>query len=90
MRRSWAVLLTLLMLASSLSGCFGGDDGPAKVGDNPFDFEQEVPVTTWYHYANATNALNSSHMVNGSSILTGNNTPFYLDMAEQGLELYAL
>ncbi len=77
MRRPWAVLLTLLMLASSLSGCFGGDDGPAKVEDSPFDFEQEVPVTTWYHYANATNALNSSHMVNGSSILTGNNTPFY-------------
>ena len=76
MRRQAAMLLTLLMLAASLSGCFGGDDGPAPPVDDPFDFEQPIANTTWYHYANATNALNTSHMVNGTSILIGNNTPF--------------
>ena len=76
MRSHAAMLLTLLMLAASLSGCFGGDDGPAPPADDPFDFEQPITNTTWYHYANATNALNTSHMVNGTSILIGNNTPF--------------
>ena len=77
MRRRVAVLLVPLMMAASLSGCFGGDEGPAPPAENPFDFEQPLANTTWYHYANATNALNTSHMLNGTSILVGNNTPFF-------------
>jgi len=66
---------TLLLLSAMLSGCFGGEEEPAP-GPSPFDFDEPVPATTWYHYTNATDARNTTHFLNGSTVLTDNNTPF--------------
>ena len=50
MRTVSAVLLTILMVGGSLSGCFGEDEEIIEEEPSPFDFEKEIPETTWYHY----------------------------------------
>ena len=56
-----AMILSLLMLCCSLMGCFGADDsGPAPVEDSSFNFERDIPATTWYHYAGGIDAQNTT------------------------------
>ncbi|HJM24000.1 MAG TPA: hypothetical protein QF461_05945, partial [Candidatus Thalassarchaeum sp.] len=45
-------LLVLLLLGSSLSGCFfWKDDGSMEEEEvGPFSFNEPIPETTWYHY----------------------------------------
>jgi len=87
MRRPWAVLLTLLMLASSLSGCFGNEEEPAPPSEDPFNFGKEVPATTWYHYAGGVDALNESAVsaANITANLSGNNLPFWTTGSYYGI-----
>ena len=60
MRTVSAMLLTILMVGGSLSGCFGEDEIIIEEEPSPFDFDKAIPETTWYHYSGGINALNSS------------------------------
>ncbi len=76
--RTVVVCVAILIIAPTLTGCFGsGDEGP-EVEDSVFSSlcDEGVPSTTWYHYANATNAMNSSSLYNGTDVLIENNSPF--------------
>ncbi len=76
--RTVVVCVAILIIAPTLTGCFGsGDEGP-EVEDSVFSLlcDEGVPSTTWYHYANATNAMNSSSLYNGTDVLIENNSPF--------------
>ena len=59
--RTIAVALVMLLLASALSGCFGGDDMVPEEPDSVFDTlcPDGIARNVWYHFANATDAVNS-------------------------------
>ena len=78
-RVQFALFLTLLMLCSVLSGCFGEEEKTAPSEPSPFDFDREIPSTTWYHYAGGVNALNASEVqaANITANLTGDNAPYW-------------
>ena len=87
MQTKMALLLSILFCMAPLSGCFGSEKVSEVVEDSPFDFEQEIPSTTWYHYAGGIDALNSS-AVSGANItanLTGNNLPFWTNGSYYGI-----
>ena len=75
--RTIAVALVMLLLASVLSGCFGGDDATPEESDNVFDTlcPDGIARNVWYHFANGTDAVNSSSVFNGSDALVGDNIP---------------
>ena len=75
--RTIAVALVMLLLASVLSGCFGGDDVAPEEPDSVFDTlcPDGIARNVWYHFANATDAVNSSSVFNGSDVLVGDNIP---------------
>ena len=83
-----ATLLTLVMLTSLLSGCFGNTEEP-EIEKVPgiFDFEQGIPDGTWYHFAGGINATNESAVAaaNISSNFTGNNTPYFTQGSYYGI-----
>ena len=78
MRRAVALVI-VLMMTSSLAGCFGDEEEEIIVEKSPFDFERDIPSTTWYHYSGGIDALNNSAILNAniSVNLTGNNVPFW-------------
>ena len=82
-----ALLLTTLMLCTSLIGCFGEDAPATKPEASPFDFEQPIPATTWYHYDGGIDALNASAVAaaNISADLTGDNAPFWAEGSYYGI-----
>ena len=63
----------------SFSGCFGEEEVEEITLKNPFDdFQNEIPITTFYHFPNGTWINGTDDMyINGSLILEGNNSPFY-------------
>ena len=70
--RAGVTLTLLILLTQALSGCFGDDEPIAMVeDDSPFYFN--IQDTTWYHYAGAIDATNTSL---GFENLTGNSTPY--------------
>ncbi|MEC8997839.1 MAG: hypothetical protein VX909_01140, partial [Candidatus Thermoplasmatota archaeon] len=78
MRVAACGMVSLFILAS-LSGCFGEDEEVVEEV-NVFDALCEgsgglISNTTWYHYSNATDATKASDVLNGSSVLVGNNAP---------------
>ena len=87
MRTVSAVLLTILMVGGSLSGCFGEDEEIIEEEPSPFDFEKEIPETTWYHYSGGIDALNSSAVeeANISANLTGENIPYWTQGSYYGI-----
>jgi len=87
MRVSAAILLTLLMIGGSLSGCFGDEEEVLVEEPSPFDFGREIPETTWYHYAGGIDALNDSAVeaANITVNLTGENTPFWTQGSYYGI-----
>ena len=48
-----AIFLCLLMILSSLSGCFGNEDISEEEIESDF-WNFEIGERTWYHFANAT------------------------------------
>ena len=77
--RAIAYGLVSLLLTASLSGCFGEEEEVVEEV-NVFDALCEgsgglISNTTWYHYSNATDATKTSDVLNGSSVLVGNNAP---------------
>ncbi|GIS49582.1 MAG: hypothetical protein Ct9H90mP23_2540 [Methanobacteriota archaeon] len=59
--RTIAVALVMLLLASALSGCFGGNDAVPEEPDGVFDTlcPDGIARNVWYHFANAPDAVNS-------------------------------
>ncbi|MEE3303836.1 MAG: sialidase family protein [Candidatus Thermoplasmatota archaeon] len=91
--RSIALMLTLLLVAPVLSGCFGGGEGGEEESGSIFYFEQgEIPSTTWYHYPGsvaspfAVDATDFDAVVaaNITSNLTGMSTPFFTEATYYG------
>ena len=78
MRKLIALLLVSIMM-SSLAGCFGSEEEQVIIEIGPFDFDREIPSTTWYHYSGGINALNESALLeaNITANLTENNIPFW-------------
>lgn len=84
--RGLAVVVVLLIIAPTLSGCFGSKSVEEVTKEDVFSFvEGDIPITTWYHYPgnvsnpwaiDATNA-NAVTDANITSNLTGENMPFY-------------
>jgi len=75
--RAIAGCMILLMLAPMISGCFAGNTVEEKKESSPFDnlCPDGIANNTWYHYPGAVNALSAPHMINGTSILQGENVP---------------
>ncbi len=76
------------MLCCSFIGCLDSNDaGPAPVVDSPFNFERDIPTTTWYHYAGGIDAQNASAVAaaNITVNLTGNNMPFWTQGSYYGI-----
>ena len=75
--RAIAGCMILLFLAPMISGCFAGDTVEEIKENNPFDnlCPNGIANNTWYHYPGAIDALTSPHIVNGTSILQGENIP---------------
>ena len=75
--RAIAGCMILLMLAPMISGCFAGNTVEEIKESSPFDnlCPDGIANNTWYHYPGAVNALSAPHMINGTSILQGENVP---------------
>ena len=86
-RVQFALFLTLLMLCSVLSGCFGEEEKTAPSEPSPFDFDRDIPSTTWYHYSGGVNALNASAVqaANITANLTGDNAPYWATGSYYGI-----
>ena len=79
------VAVMFLLVFSSLAGCLNPDDNRAMPpGESPFDFDREIPATTFYHFAGAQDA-SEGWIQNGSSILTGNNVPHFAQGTYYGI-----
>ena len=65
----------------SFSGCFSEPEVEEVVLKNPFDdFQNEIPITTFYHFPNGTWINGTEDMYfNGSLVLEGNNSPFFAE-----------
>ena len=73
-----AILLAGIIVTSGLAGCFANPEPVPEPEPGPFDFGMPLPITTFYHFANYGDA-EANHSVNGTSVLTGNNTPFFAE-----------
>ena len=75
--RAIAGCMILLMLAPMISGCFAGNTVEEIKESSPFDnlCPDGIANNTWYHYPGAVNALSAAHIINGTSILQGENVP---------------
>ena len=75
--RAIAGCMILLMLAPMISGCFAGNTVEEIKESSPFDnlCPDGMANNTWYHYPGAVNALSAPHIINGTSILQGENVP---------------
>ncbi|MBJ09642.1 MAG: hypothetical protein CMB63_06515 [Euryarchaeota archaeon] len=73
--------VVLLMFSGALSGCFSSGGIVKSVLGSPFEdlCEEGIPETTWYHYANATDATTSPWFAETPDdfvpILEGSNAP---------------
>ena len=84
--RTLTIIVGLLMIVPTLSGCFAGEKVEEIVESGPFIFEEgEISMTTWYHYPgtvsnptaiDATNILAVTN-ANITTNLSGDNLPFY-------------
>ena len=75
-----AALLTLVMMLSLLSGCYHSTyEAEEFVEGGTFEFEQGIPVGTWYHFSGRIDATNESALAaaNITANFTGNNTPYF-------------
>lgn len=88
-RMQFAISLTLLMLCSVLSGCFGSEEEPILAEPSPFDFDRPISNTTWYHYSGGVDALNQTAVLEANITvnLTGDNTPYWTAGSYYGIGL---
>ncbi len=76
--KTTAIAFALLLIGPAIAGCFGDDAPESMKAESVFDDICEIGIvqTTWYHFANATDATKISTVVNGSEILVDNNAPY--------------
>ena len=79
------------MLNLPFTGCLFEVDDNRTVIEEPsiFDFNREIPATTWFHYSGAVNALdqNAVNQANITANLTGNNVPYWTQGSYYGIGL---
>ena len=82
-----ALVLALFILSTAFSGCFGDEEASKSKDASPFDFEEDIPETTWYHYAGGVDALNATAVgkANITVNLTGDNLPFWSSGSYYGI-----
>jgi len=75
------------MFTSLFAGCFGNDAKPESPGANEFDFGEDIPATTWYHYAGGIDATDSTAVkeANITANLTGENLPIWASGSYYGI-----
>ncbi|MBJ23521.1 MAG: hypothetical protein CMB64_02510 [Euryarchaeota archaeon] len=80
MRKLIALILVSMMMPS-FSGCFSESETEEIILKNPFnEFQNEIPITTFYHFPNGTWINGTEDMYfNGSLVLEGNNSPFFAE-----------
>ena len=67
-----AILMVLIMVFMSLSGCFGEDEVEVvEQTSGFFEFQDMLDDRTWYHYPGGINAMNNT------TALGGDNVPYY-------------
>ena len=74
-----AIFLCLLMVLSSLGGCFGNEDISEEEIESDF-WNFEVGERTWYHFANATAVEDVADFMYG-----GRNVPFEAEATYYGI-----
>jgi len=83
-------LIIALLVTPALTGCLEPED-KRTITEEPgiFDFNKEIPETTWYHYAGGINALdgNAVNQANITANLIGNNVPFWTQGSYYGIGL---
>ena len=83
-------LIIAFLVTPSFSGCLEPEDKRTIIEEpGIFDFDRDIPETTWYHYAGGINALDNT-AVNQANItvnLTSNNIPFWTQGSYYGIGL---
>ena len=80
------VVLLMVLGLSGLAGCLDEDDPDDPGEPSPFDFEQPIPLTTYYHFSGAVNAtLREAYMANGTPVLVGDNVPVFTHGSYYGI-----
>ena len=88
-----APILVLLMLSSTIGGCLWWEEEEEIVIEGgPFSFDQDRPITTWYHYAGSVSApwavdATDQGAVSAANItanLSGNSTPYFANATYYG------
>jgi len=88
-----APILALLMLSSTIGGCLWWEEEEEIVIESgPFSFDQDMPITTWYHYAGSVSApwavdATDPEAVSAANItanLSGNSTPYFANATYYG------
>ena len=70
-----AFLIALFMLNISFSGCLEAEDKRIVIEEpGLFDFDKEIPETTWYHYSGGVNAIVKESL---SDNISGNKKNFW-------------
>ena len=65
--KTTAIAFVLLLIGPAVAGCFGDNSPESVKEESVFDdlCEMGIVQTTWYHFANATDATNISTVING-------------------------
>ena len=82
------VLIIAFLVTPSFSGCLEPEDKRTVIEEpGLFDFDRDIPKTTWYHYAGGINALDSNAVdqANITVNLTGNNAPYWSQGSYYGI-----
>ena len=80
MKRALVYLTILLMVSglSGLAGCLDEDDEDDGPEPTPFDFDEPIPLTTYYHFPGAVDATDpEAYLANGTPVLEGDNRPLF-------------
>jgi len=73
-------LIVAFLVVPSFAGCLEPEDKRTVIEEpGLFDFDSDIPDTTWYHYAGGINALDAIavEQANITANLTGNNIPYW-------------
>ena len=88
--RILSIIAFTLMFTFPFTGCLQPEDNRTVIEEpSIFDFDLEIPATTWYHYSGAVNALdqNAVEQANMTANLIGNNVPYWTQGSYYGIGL---
>ena len=71
--RTLTIMIGLLMIVPTLSGCFAGEKIENIEESGPFSFEEgEISMTTWYHYPGTVSNPSAVDATNPDAVLGAN------------------